>query len=160
MLNEKSTRQAIAAIGKSGKLVVSGKLKTALDLMVWHGKPRDEAASTAGIKDHSLRAALKKPHVKAFYAGELDALRTGERARNVHALVDVRDSSKNSMARVAAAKALEDVAEAAERVPLGGSSARLPGIVIVIGGQPLPAPSGGSITIDGETTSTRRSSFG
>ena len=54
----------------------------------------------------------------------------------MHALVDVRDRSKNSMARVAAAKALEDVAEAAERVPLGGA-ARTPGVVIIIGGEPI-----------------------
>ena len=51
------------------------------------------------------------------------------------------------MARVAAAKALEDVAEAAERVPLGGA-ARTPGVVIIIGGEPIAGPPAGGITID------------
>ena len=133
------TRQALATEGRSRKLAVTGRLKTALELMVWQGKARDEAASESGLKDHSLRAALKKPHVKTYYAAELEALRTGERARNVHALVDVRDNSKNSMARVAAAKGLEETAIAADRAPLG-AGVRTPGIVIqIVGGSVPPA---------------------
>ena len=44
-MTEVTTRQAITSKGKSGKLKVSGRLRTALELMVWHGKPRAEAAA-------------------------------------------------------------------------------------------------------------------
>lgn len=104
--------------------------------MVWFGLKRDEAATKAGIKDNSLYVALRRPDVKAFYMRELEVLRTSERARNIHTLVDVRDQQSNQMARVQAVKALEQIddGETANR-----ATAALPGlqIVIVQGSNPL-----------------------
>ena len=105
------TRQAIAAKGRSGKLTVSGKLKVALDLMLYQAARRQDAATAAGMTDHSLRAALRKSHVASYYNAGLEVLRTSERARNHFALVRVRDEADNSMATVAAAKTLEQLAE-------------------------------------------------
>jgi hypothetical protein len=105
------TRQAIAAKERSGKLTVSGKLKIALDEMLFKGSRRADAAVAAGMTDHGLREALKKPHVKAYYNVGLEVLRTSERARNISALAKVRDESENGMAIVSAAKALEQLAE-------------------------------------------------
>jgi hypothetical protein len=123
------TRQAAAVKGRSAAGRVTGKLAIALMEMVWSGAKRGDAAAKAGMTDHSLRVALKKRHVLAHYRAELAALRESERARTVHAFVDVRDNSDNAMARVSAGKAL-DAAVAAE--PAMGSAAMQPGLLIVV----------------------------
>jgi hypothetical protein len=105
------TRQAIAAKERSGKLTVSGKLKVALDHMLFAAASRPESAKLAGMTDHSLRTALRKPHVRAYYNAGLEVLRTSERARNIAAMARVRDTSDNGVAVVTAAKALEQLAE-------------------------------------------------
>jgi hypothetical protein len=64
-------------------------------------------------------------------------LRTSERARNIHTLVDIRDQKSNQMARVAAVNALEKLDN---QSIAGGPAAQTPGVVIVIqGGQPQAA---------------------
>src|SRR6266702_3874842 len=126
------TRQAIAAEGRSGKLTVSGKLKVALDQMLYQGSCRADAAITAGMKDHSLREAFKKPHVKAYYNAGLDVLRTSERARNISALAKVRDTSENGMAVVSAAKALEQLSDNEANNCAGLGAPTMPGLQIVI----------------------------
>jgi len=136
----KPTRQALAVRGRSAPGRVSGKLRSALERMVWQGDKRADAAAAAGMTDHGLRSALRKSHVKAAYLAELDLLRTSERARSVHALVDVRDASDNAMARVAAAKELER--SASEQASFAGAPIR-PGLVIVVlpAAQASPVPS-------------------
>jgi hypothetical protein len=114
------TRQAIAAKDRSGKLTVSGKLKVALDEMLFKSSHRADAAIVAGMTDHGLREAFKKPHVKAYYNAGLEVLRTSERARNISSLAKVRDKSDNDMAVVSAAKALEQLAEPNGPGGLGG----------------------------------------
>ena len=131
MTDDQPTRQAIAAKERSGKLTVSGKLKIAIDLMLFEGSCRADAATAAGMKDHSLREAMKKPHVKQYYNAGLDVLRTSERARNISALAKVRDTSDNGMAVVSAAKALEQIAEQGEERTRPGLG-MLPGLQIVI----------------------------
>ncbi len=132
------TRQAIAAKDRSGKLTVSGKLKTAIDLMLYgNGSPngpscRTDAAKAAGMTDHGLREAFKKPHVKAYYNQGLEVLRQSERARNISALVEVRDKAGNQMARVQAAKALEQLSEEEARRSPAGGTVTLPGLTVVI----------------------------
>jgi hypothetical protein len=113
MTDDQPTRQAIAAKERSGKLTVSGNLKVAIDLMLFEGSRRADAAAAAGMTDHGLREAFKKPHVKQYYNAGLQVLRESERARNILSLVEVRDGKDhtNPMARVSAAKALEQIAE-------------------------------------------------
>ena len=106
-----STRQSEAIDGRSAPLKVTGKLKTAIEQMVWHGARRAEAAEIAGLKDHSLRAALKKVHVMAFYHDELRILRESTRAKNFHRLDGIAEDSPNTMARVAAIKTMEAVSD-------------------------------------------------
>lgn len=133
-------RQAIAVQGRSKRLAVTGKLRIALLEMVWAGSCRADAAKAAGLQDHSLRSALRKPHVKAFYLGELEVLRTSERARNIHALVGVRDKSANGMAVVQAARTLDQLADGD---PIGRAVAITPGITIVIASAPAPSVGSG-----------------
>jgi hypothetical protein len=60
----------------------------------------------------------------------LEALRTSERARNIHALVRVRDQDQNKMAVVNAVKALEQMKD--DEAAGGIGQPRVPGLVIVI----------------------------
>jgi hypothetical protein len=131
------TRQAAAIEGRSRRGAVTGKLRNALDLMVWSGLRRAEAAEKAGLADSSLRFALRKPHVLQHYNAELAALRTSLRAKNVHRLDTIADESKNDMARVAAVKALETIADQADEKQRPGAQI-LPGLQIVIIGGPAP----------------------
>jgi hypothetical protein len=80
---------AIPALKQAKTLTVNGKNRVAIEAMVWDGLTRAEAAEKAGLKDHALYCALAKPHVKAFYLRQLEVLRTSERARNIHTLVEV-----------------------------------------------------------------------
>jgi hypothetical protein len=70
------TRQAIEAKDRSQRMRVTGKLKVAIEAMIWEGVPRADAAAKAGMADSSLRFALRKPHVLAHHNAELASLRT------------------------------------------------------------------------------------
>jgi hypothetical protein len=132
------TRQAIAAKGRSGKLTVSGRLKVAMDAMLFEGSRRADAAKAAGMTDHSLREAFKKPHVKAYYNVGLQVLRDSERAKNIRRLAEIRDAADN-MPAVQAVKALEQLADDDAKHPSGMHSA--PGITIrIINPAPSPQP--------------------
>jgi hypothetical protein len=119
---------------------VSGKLRAAIEAMIWEGSCRQQAAKSAGLKDHSLREALRKPHVKAFYSGQLQVLRTSERARNIHALVRVREQDENKMAVVQAVKTLEQLSDT--ETLAGTGQLRAPGFVIVVQQSALQSPHG------------------
>ncbi|MDB5937584.1 MAG: hypothetical protein JWQ01_4928 [Massilia sp.] len=141
MQTSRSTSMAIAPSdrlpalpndAKSDKIErVTGKVRTAIEAMVWDGLPRAKAAEKAGISEHGLYKAFRKPPVKAFYLAQLDVLRTSERARNIHTLAEVRDQTSNQMARVQAVKALEQISDD-EQVNRTAQTA--PGMVIVIQG--------------------------
>src|ERR1700694_563297 len=124
------TRQAAAIEGRSRRGAVTGKLKTALDLMVWDNLKRKDAAEKAGLADSSLRFAFRKPHVMAYYHAGLAALRNNLRAKNVHRLDTIADDSKNDMARVAAVQRLEVISDQAGDQPTGGGMR--PGLQIII----------------------------
>jgi hypothetical protein len=124
------SRTPIEISTKTGrKLRMTRRVKAAIDAMVWQGLKRDEAAQFANLKDNSLYVALSKPDVRAYYLQQLDVLRTSERARNFHALVDVRDQTGNAMARVNAVKAMEQIEQVSDHVGVLG---RAPGVTIVI----------------------------
>jgi hypothetical protein len=141
------TRQAIAAKDRSGKLTVTGKLKVALDAMLFEGSRRADAATLAGITDHGLRTALRKPHVARYYNEGLQVIRESERARNIYRLIEIRDAADN-MPAVQAIKELELTPEQARSGQRGGPrsgyiidlSDEPAGIVVRIFNPPAPAP--------------------
>lgn len=116
-------------------LKVTGKVKVAIDAMVFQGLKRDDAAQAAGLKDNSLYVALARPDVKAYYLQQLDVLRTSARARNFHRLEQIRDQDSNQMAAINAIKVLEQVSDETQ----ARSTASVPGVTIVIGLQAQPA---------------------
>jgi hypothetical protein len=136
------TRQAAAIEGRSRRGAVTGKLRTALDLMIWSGEKRADAAAKAGLADSSLRFAMRKPHVMAHYNAELNALRLSLRARNLHRLDTIADVSKNDMAKVGAIKVLEQIADVAQQNS-GLGSPQSPGVCIII---QAAAPRAGDIS--------------
>ena len=124
------TRQALAIEGRSHRMQVTGRLRAALTAMVWQGARRAEAAKISGMTDHSLRAALRKSHVKAWYLAELGVLRESERPKTFHRLCDLRDQDENKNAAVAAAKALEQISD--EQLVRPNATVISPGVTIRI----------------------------
>src|SRR6185436_9415778 len=127
LANHTPRTPAEAVVGRSGRLKVTGKLRVAIEAMVFKALPRDKAAAFAGLTEQAVYAALRKPHVCAFYDELLEVLRTSERARNLHTLYEVRDGT-NQMARVQAVRTLERQLQDDDDVP-GGRQA-VPGFVI------------------------------
>ena len=113
---------------------VTGRLKIALDAMVWRGMKRGEAAALAGLKEQSLYVALARPHVRSAYLHQLEVLRNSERARNIHRAIEIRDAANNKPA-MEALKWLHQVDEQAQQV---GGGANMPGFVIVLGAGEAP----------------------
>jgi hypothetical protein len=125
------TRQALAIAGRSARNRVTGRLKVAIETMVWSGACRADAAKISGLTDHSLRAALKKPHVKAVYLAELEVLRLSARARAFHRLVELSEQDDNKGAAVAAVRTM--VLEGQDEMHRGGAGMPTqPGLTIQI----------------------------
>jgi hypothetical protein len=145
------TRQAIAAQERSAPGKVTGRLRIALEALVWQGVTRDQAAAIAGITDHSLRCALAKPHVKEWYRAQCDVLRTSARARNIHRLEAIRDAA-NNMPAVQAIKCLEQIDDEARSTQ---AMQRAPGLQIVVIAAPQALPAQAPvIEHDAERTNT------
>ena len=105
-------------------------VRTAIDAIIGDRCTRDEACKRAEITERALYLALAKPEVAKYWNDAVHVLRNGERAANLFALIDVRDNSGNAIARVSAAKALEQVPEHEAAAARGGQL--LPGLQIVI----------------------------
>jgi hypothetical protein len=129
-LPTKPSRQQLAAQGRSQAGKITGRLRRAIQSMIWEGLTRRAAAEAAGLKEHSLYVALRKSHVRAALLREMEVLRTSERPRNILALVNIRDFSENDMARLGAAKTLEALSE--ESTARTSSVPVSPGLVIQI----------------------------
>lgn len=136
------TRQQLAAVDRTAPGKVTGRLKRALDAMVWTGINRNDAAQGAGLTDHSLYVALRRPHVKAYYLAECEVLRLSGRARRIHRLEAMVEQDENKQAVINAARALDNLSD--EQV---NSAARVqsPGFIIQVIGDvrvaQQPAPS-------------------
>lgn len=114
---------------RSAPMRVTGRLKRALDKMIWEGLTRDQAAEAAGLTRHALYCALRKAHVLMHFRGELGTLRESTRAKNFHRLDGIAETSGNDMARVAAIKTMEAISD--EQQAQRASSAS-PGVTIRI----------------------------
>lgn len=118
-----------AITSKSDKIArVTGKVRAAIDAMVWEGLPRAEAAKAADLSEHGLYKAMRKPPVKAYYLSECEVLRTSGRARRIHRLEEMLEQNDNKAAVINAALALDRMPD---EVANRGSQA-LPGLQIVI----------------------------
>jgi hypothetical protein len=111
---------------------IGGRLKLALDLMIWgDGErrylPDNEAAARAGLNVLSVRSALQRPHVLAYYKQQREVLRARESPANIHRLCEIRDAADN-MPAVNAIRALEQIGDEQTNrpnVPTPGISIRI-----------------------------------
>jgi hypothetical protein len=129
------------------------KIREAIKLMVWEGKPFDEAAASAGLTTRQMRLALEKPSVLALLKREKQVLRESVSARNILRLGEIRDAADN-MPAIQAIRTLEGMGEDQD----GGSqrASASPGVTIRIVNV-LPAGHadvGQPVTIDHETPLT------
>jgi hypothetical protein len=104
------TTQQRAAIGKSARNGVSGRLKAALDDMTWNGTPWEDAAKKANLTVRAMRLAMKRPQVLKYLRAERGVLLASASAQNLHALQKLRDQDENRAAAVQAARTLEGLA--------------------------------------------------
>jgi hypothetical protein len=104
------TTQQRAAIGKTVRNGVSGRLKAALDDMIENGTPWDVAGPKANLTVRAMRLALKRPPVLKYLRAERGALLARMSPQNLHALAKLRDQEDNKAAAVTAARTLEDMA--------------------------------------------------
>jgi hypothetical protein len=110
---------------------VTGRLKEALDRMVWFGETYQDAGAAVELSARHMRRALGKPHVLAYLRAERATLRASDGPRNFHRLVELRSQNKNMNAAVQAARAIEGLAD---DEPPPGARVQAPGLVIVIQG--------------------------
>jgi hypothetical protein len=145
------TERALVERRADRRLKITGKLKTALDLMVWgdaDGIPLDydDAARTANLTVRSMRRALERPHVRMYLRQQREVFRAAISTRTISRLAELRDQNDNRNAAVAAARALEQIGEEAEARP---PQQQTPGFVIVVTNAP-PHSSSSPVTIEPE----------
>jgi hypothetical protein len=129
--SRKLVSQKVGAVDKRRRpRGLTRAIRTAIDAVVFDRCSREEACKKAGITERALYLALEKAEVASYWNSSVVMLRTGEKARNVHVLTEVRDSSGNAMARVAAVKTIEQLIET--EAPASTSHSRQPGVVIQI----------------------------
>jgi len=121
-----SKRNQEAASTPSG--VVRGRLKRALDAMVWEGLEWNEAAAKVNFTTAAMRKALQRASTLAYLKAEREVLRASVSAKNIHRLAQIRDAADN-MPAVNAIKALEQIGEQEASSP---ASQRVPGFIIQV----------------------------
>jgi hypothetical protein len=124
---------------------IPAKVRAAIKLMVY-GRMDDPdctpldfivAARESGIRPDQMRRYLDRPQIRSLLLAERRAFRTAICASNEATLLDVRNNAANSMARIAAVRALEQL----EETDTGAKTTSAPGITIkIIQGPASPPP--------------------
>jgi hypothetical protein len=132
------TERLLTERNRDRRVKIAGKLKVALDLMVWgdaDGTPLDydDAARNANLTVRAMRKALEKPHVRMYLRQQREVFRAAISTRTISRLAELRDQNDNRNAAVAAARALEQIGEEAEARP---PQQQTPGFVIVVTNAP------------------------
>lgn len=89
---------------------VGKKLFHAIELIVFEGKPMDEAAAGAGLTTYTLRQAFARPQVLAHLRERREVLRAAACGKNILRLTEIRDAADN-MPAVNAIKVLEQIGD-------------------------------------------------
>jgi hypothetical protein len=118
--SQELTTQQRAAVGKSAKGGITGRLKQALDLMIWQAMPWDQAAREVGMTVRNMRLSMNKPHVLAYLRRERGVRLVSGSAKNLARLEELRDQSDNITGAVQAAKTLEQMTSEAVGAPGAG----------------------------------------
>ncbi len=120
------------------QLRVTGAVRVAVTAMVDEALARSAAAEKAGITDHALYCALRKPHVVALRNELLGVLRTSESARVISATAKLAHGAESEHVRMKALEYLGSLdietapVQRSEHVHRGDVGLTLPGLRIVI----------------------------
>lgn len=110
---------------------ITSRVRHAIEIMIWDGKPFDEAAREVGLTSRAMRLALKKPHVLALFKAEQQVLLESMGPRNIHRLAEIREKAEN-MPAVQSAIHLVRMRDEPNNSMRSGTSATMPGVTIVI----------------------------
>src|SRR4051794_27627072 len=91
------------------KLRIGSKLQAAITAMVEGALTRADAAKHAGITDHALYCALRKPHVAAFRTELMRVFRESEASRTIKRVADLADTANSEHVRLDASKWLGEI---------------------------------------------------
>jgi hypothetical protein len=120
----------ILPLGDTETVKVGGRIRVALEAMVYEGRTVKEAATVSGLPLRSLYNMLGQPRYAQAYSEMLKVRRQSTRARTLHRLEELRDQDENRNAAVAAARVLENVDAKAPQVTVNVN----PGWVIDLSG--------------------------
>lgn len=146
MTSKKLVRQPAGPVDKRKRpRGLTQGIRIAIDAIVYDRCTRAVACEKAGITQRALYLALEKSEVAAHWNSCIKVLRTGERARNLHRLTELRDQDENRGAAVKSVQLLEQL-DVNDVRP--GPASMQPGMVIVIhAAPPTPSPSDPSSTL-------------
>lgn len=108
---------------------ITGRMKIALDSMVFEGIAWDKAGPQAGLTVRTMRLAIERPHVIRYLRQQRDVFRASVCAGNISALAKLRADSGNAMAQLGAIKVLEQMGDDAQP---GAAPKQAAGMVIVV----------------------------
>ncbi|MBB4066765.1 hypothetical protein [Gellertiella hungarica] len=92
----RSAAALLKADEEKKEAAISEKARTAVELMVFEGLKRSDAAKKAGMHEESLRRALTKPNTLAYMNECMEVLRTSVRPRallKMESLLDAKNES-------------------------------------------------------------------
>jgi hypothetical protein len=118
------------------KTRLSSRLREAIRLMVEDGLTRAKAAETAGMTDHALYCALRKPHVRALRRELVGNLRESAASRTIARAESLADGAESEHVRNDANKWLASLDP--DTSPIARSESTInhkglgPGLVIVL----------------------------
>lgn len=110
--------------------------------MVFEGLRRDKAAAKAGIADHTLYQALRKPSVLAYLNSQQQVLRTSAAARSVARIDNLADEAESEHVKLNANTfllGLEGIQPVQRTENIHHHKGLQPGITIIMAG-PEPVP--------------------
>lgn len=116
---------------------ISPRVRAAIDLMVFEGAKRPDAAQKAGITDHTLYVSLTKPHVLAYLNTQQGVLRTSASARSIARIDNLADESESDHVKLESNKFLlgiEGISPVAKSESINVHKHVLPGLTIMTGG--------------------------
>lgn len=110
-------QKAAAALRKEKKEpALTENLQAAVELMVFEGQTRSEAAQAVGVSDEYLRRSFTKPDVLAYFNQCQEVLRTSARPRALRKIIALSDEATSERVALDASKYLDGMDRGAHQV--------------------------------------------
>jgi hypothetical protein len=136
---------------------ITAKVREAVRLMVEEALTRADAAQKAGITDHALYCAMRKPHVIQYRTRLFEVLRTSEAARTIGRAAKLADKAESEHVRLQAntwLAGIEGISPVTKTENTSTHRHLVAGLVIVRGPEPVIAEP--ARLIDGQVHEVRK----